>query len=230
MANRSVPKRAPLDRERILRAAVVLADAGGLDALTMRRLGQRLGVEAMSLYKHVADKEDVLQGIVDLVVGDIDAGTSAGSWRESMRVRALSMREVFRRHPWAVGLLEARRSLGPIALRYCDEVLGGLRRAGFSTAMALRAFSLVDSYAYGFSVQARSLPAASAAEATEATEEFLRQLPAREYPHLAETAVHVLRSGFDPDREFEVGLDLLLDAVEGWRGAGPSAPTGSTRR
>lgn len=219
MAHRKTAKRAPLDRERILRAAIALADAGGLGRLSMRRLGQRLGVEAMSLYKHVANKEEVLEGIVDLIVGDIYVPESAGSWKGSMRARALSMRELFLRHPWAVGLLEARRTLGPIALRYCDAVLGVLRRGGFSTAAAVHAFSLIDSYAYGFSIQEKSLPSGPA-ESAAVTEQFLRQLPVSEYPHLAETAAHVLRSGFDAAREFEVGLDLLLEAVEGWRDTG----------
>jgi AcrR family transcriptional regulator len=217
MAGKRTVKRAPLDRERILRAAIALADADGLAALSMRKLGQRLGVEAMSLYKHVANKEEVLEGIVDLVLGDVDVAESARSWKGSMRTRALSLREVFLRHPWAVGLLEARRNLGPIALRYCDAVLGVLRRAGFSTAAAVRAFSLIDSYVYGFSIQEKSLPSGPK-ESAEITERFLRQLPASEYPRLAETAAHVMRSGFDTAREFEVGLDLLLDALEDWRG------------
>jgi AcrR family transcriptional regulator len=212
-------RRTPLDRDRVLRAAVALADDGGIEALSMRRLGQRLGVEAMSLYNHVASKEEVLGGIVDFIVSDIDVAESGGSWKESMRSRAISMRTVFTRHPWALGLLESRRSLGQAALRYCDSVLGVLRRAGFSPVMAMRAFSVLDSYVYGYGIQEKNLPSGSATETTETTEEFLRQLPGEGYPYLAETAARIMRSGLDFTEEFECGLDLLLEALEGWRGA-----------
>lgn len=209
--------RSPLTRERVLRAAIALADEGGIGALSMRRLGQRLGVEAMSLYNHVANKEDVLSGIVDIIVGDIDIIGSGSSWKGSMRERAISMRKVFACHPWAVGLLEARRNLGPAALRYCDSVLGVLRKAGFSTVMAVRAFSVLDSYAYGYSIQEKSLSPRPVQEAARETEEFLRKVRADEYPHLVETAASVAASGFDYAKEFEIGLDLLLDALENWR-------------
>jgi AcrR family transcriptional regulator len=212
------PKRRPLNRERVLRAALALADDGGIEALSMRRLGQRLGVEAMALYKHVANKDEVLAGIVDIIVGHIDIMESGISWKESMRSRAISMRKAFACHPWALGLLESRRSLGPAALRYCDSVLGVLREAGFSAVMAMRAFSVLDSYAYGYSIQEKSLPSGSATETTEATEQFLRQLPDDEYPYLAETAACIMQSGLDFTEEFELGLDLLLEALEGWRG------------
>jgi AcrR family transcriptional regulator len=212
-------KRQPLNRDRVLRAALALADAGGIEALSMRRLGEGLGVEAMALYKHVANKEEVLAGIVDIIVGHIDIEESGVSWKESMRRRAISMRKAFARHPWALGLLESRRSLGPAALRYCNSVLGVLRRAGFSTAMAMRAFSVLDSYAYGYSIQEKSLPSGSATETTDATELFLRQLPGDEYPYLAETAASIMQSGLDYTEEFELGLDLLLKALEGWRSA-----------
>jgi len=211
-------RRQPLNRERVLRAAIALADADGLGGLSMRRLGQQLGVEAMSLYNHVASKDEVLEGIVDLIVGDIELPRAGVSWKESMRSRAASMREVFARHPWALGLLESRRSLGPAALRYCDSVLGLLRQAGFSTVMAMRAFSVLDSYAYGYSIQEKNYPSDSPTTASQNAEELLRQLPGDEYPHLAEIAASVMRSGFDFTREFELGLDLLLEALEAWRG------------
>lgn len=210
-------KRSPLDRERILRAAIDLADKEGIEALSMRRLGQMLGVEAMSLYNHVANKEEVLTGIVDIIVGDIDTGVSGASWKEAMRRRAKSMRTVFASHPWALGLLESRKSPGPAALRYCDAVLGVLCRAGFSAVMAVRTFSILDSYAYGYCIQEKSLPSRSAAEAVEATEQLLQQIPENEYPHLVEIAAAFMQSGFDFPREFELGLDLLLDALETWR-------------
>lgn len=210
-------KRPPLDRERVLRAAIELADDGGIEALSMRRLGRKLGVEAMSLYNHVSNKDDVLDGIVDIIVGDIDIETSAVSWKQAMRRRAISMREVFARHPWAVGLLESRKSLGPAALRYCESVLRVLRQAGFSPQMAMRAFSVLDSYAYGYSIQEKSLASGSAKERSGRTEDFIRRLPGGEFPCLAEAAAHVVRSGLDLAKEFKLGLDLLLDALDGRR-------------
>lgn len=214
-------RRVPLDRERVLRAAIALADRGGIEALSMRRLGRALGIEAMSLYNHVANKDDILAGIVDIIVRDIDIAESAVDWKEAMRRRAISMRKTFMCHPWALGLLESRSSVGPATLRYFDSVLRILRQAGFSAVMALRAFSILDSYAYGFTIQEKNLPSGSAsATATgELTEQFLRQLPAHEYPHLAEIAADVaMTSGFDFAKEFEFGLDLLLETLESIRG------------
>ncbi len=211
-------RRVPLDRERVLRAAMALADADGIGALSMRRLGRALGVEAMSLYNHVSNKDEILAGLIDIIVGDIEIPEGTGDWKESMRRRAISMRRTFVLHPWALGLLESRQNVGPSALRYFDSVLGVLRRAGFSAAMALRAFSVLDSYAYGFVIQEKNLPSGSTAEVREGIEHFFRQLPAREYRHLAEIVVDVaLKSGFDFEKEFEFGLDLLLEALEGVR-------------
>ncbi len=228
MAEKKPPtqkKRPTLNRDRVLRAAMALADRDGIEALSMRRLGQELGVEAMSLYNHVANKEAVLAGIVDLIVGDIDLGGAGASWKEAARRRAISMRRVFAGHPWALGLLEARRNLGPAALGYCEAVLGGLRHAGFSPVFAMRTFSVLDSYIYGYCLQEKNLPSGSAAEATETTGQFLRQVPESQYPHLVEIASAFMHSGFDFTREFELGLDLLLEALETWRtGDGPAQP------
>jgi AcrR family transcriptional regulator len=222
MAKKSGPankRRTPLDRELVLRAAMALADADGIEALSMRRLGRALGVEAMSIYNHVSDKDEILAGLVDIIVGDIEIPEGTGDWKEAMRRRAVSMRRTFVLHPWALGLLESRRSVGPAALRYFDSVLGVLRRAGFSAAMALRAFSVLDSYAYGFVIQEKNLPAGSTTEEREAVESFFRQLPADEYRHLAEIVVNVaMKSGFDYENEFAFGLDLLLKALESIRG------------
>ncbi len=211
-------RRRPLDRERILRAAIELADAAGLEALSMRRLGRRLGVEAMSLYNHVANKDDLLEGMVDIVVGEIHVPLSAQSWRDAMRTRAVSMRQVFVRHPWALGLLEARRTPSEALLRYMEHVFGMLRQAGFSIPMARCAFFVLDSYAYGSSIQEKKLPASSPTETSQATKQFLSQLPRTEYPYLAEAADFIMTSGLDYTREFELGLDILLDALEAWRG------------
>lgn len=222
MAKKSVPvdgKRAPLDREHVLRAALAIADADGLEALSMRRLGRALGVEAMSLYNHVANKDEILAGLVDRIVGDIEFPKGAGDWKAAMRKRAVAMRRTFARHPWALGLLESRRTVGPAALRYFDSVLGVLRRAGFPPAAALRAFSILDSYAYGFVIQEKNLPTGSPSESREVTEEILREFPMDDLPHLGEIIVGVaLKSGVDLAEEFEAGLDLILGGLEGLRG------------
>ncbi len=211
-------RRVPLDRERVLRAAMALADADGIGALSMRRLGRTLGVEAMSLYNHVSNKDEILAGLIDVIVSDIEIPEGTGDWKAAMRRRAISMRGAFTLHPWALGLLESRQNAGPAALRYFDSVLGVLRRAGFSAPLALRVFSVLDSYAYGFIIQEKNLPSGSTAEAREAAEGFFRQLPAGEYRYLAEIVVDVaLKSGFDFETEFEFGLDLLLEALESIR-------------
>ncbi|MCW2585078.1 MAG: putative transcriptional regulator, TetR family protein [Frankiales bacterium] len=204
-----------LTRERVLRAAVGLADTGGIDALTMRRLGEELGVEAMSLYKHVANKDDLLDGMIDSVFGEIYLPAGGTDWRTSMRQRASSVREVMARHRWAVGLMESRTAPGPATLRHHDAVLGTLREAGFSVELAAHAFSALDSYLYGFALQERSLPFDTAEQTAEAAEMILAQLPADDYPHLTELVrEHVLQPGYDYGNEYAFGLDLILDGLE----------------
>jgi AcrR family transcriptional regulator len=205
----------PLSRERVLRAAVALADDAGLRSLTMRRLGELVGVEAMSLYNHVAGKDDLLDGMVDLVFGEIRLPAAGAGWRTAMRERALSAREVLSRHPWAIGLMESRASPGPATLRHHDAVIGSLREGGFSVELAAHAFSALDSYVYGFALQETSLPFDTAEETAEVTQAILRQLPADQYPHLVELALErVLQPGYDYGSEFEFGLDLILDGLE----------------
>jgi AcrR family transcriptional regulator len=204
-----------LTRERVLRAAVGLADTGGIDALTMRRLGEELGVEAMSLYKHVANKDDLLDGMIDSVFGEIYLPAGGTDWRTSMHQRASSVREVMARHRWAVGLMESRTAPGPATLRHHDAVLGTLREAGFSVELAAHAFSALDSYLYGFALQERSLPFDTAEQTAEAAEMILAQLPADDYPHLTELVrEHVLQPGYDYGNEYAFGLDLILDGLE----------------
>ncbi len=211
--------RPPLSRERILRAALTLAVSGGIAALSMRKLGQELGVEAMSLYNHVANKDDILDGIVDLVFAEIDLPPPGVEWQAAMRRRAISARDVLSRHPWAIPMMDSRRTPGPATLRHHDRVIGNLRQAGFSIAMAGHAFSVLDSYIYGFAQQQQALPFETAAEVAELAESFLRQFPADEFPHLAELTIqHVLRPGYDFADEFAFGLDLILDGLERARG------------
>jgi AcrR family transcriptional regulator len=208
-------RRTRLDRERILLAAVALADDGGLGSLTMRRLGQELGVEAMSLYNHVANKSDLLDGMVDLVFAEIGLPPSGAAWRTAMRERAVAARAALARHPWAIGLMESRRRPGPATLRHHDAVIGCLRAAGFPVAMAAHAYSVLDSYIYGFALQQASLPFQTAEEAAAVAEGIMQGLPADAYPHLAELTVeHVLRPGYDYANEFAFGLDLILDGLE----------------
>ncbi len=209
--------RAPLDRAQILDAALALADAEGIETLSMRRLGQRLGVEAMSLYNHVANKEQVLAGMLDRVLDEVDLRTTKGTWRDAMRVRARSMRRIFHRHPWAVGLLESTREPGPATLRYCDAVLGILRKGGFSVPRAAAAFYQLDSYIYGSVIQEKRFASAAPGEVAAETEVFLQELSAEACPHLAEVAAHFVATGFDHDQNFETGLDLVLEALEAWR-------------
>jgi AcrR family transcriptional regulator len=199
----------------VLRAAVLLADEDGIEALSMRKLGLRLGVEAMSLYNHVANKDDLLDGVVDLVVGEIDLPADATDWRAAMRARAVSARAVFSRHPWAIVMIDSRESSGPARLRYFDWVLGTLLRAGFTLEQAARAFSVLDSYIYGFGRQQLGMSAGGDMPPEEMAEAFLGAIPADEYPYLREMVVdHAMTSGYDEEADFDFGLGLILDGLQ----------------
>jgi AcrR family transcriptional regulator len=205
----------PLSRDQVLRAAVTLADHSGIEGLSMRKLGQVLGVEAMSLYNHVANKGDLLDGMIDIVFSEIGLPAGDSGWKEAMRQRAISAREVLGRHRWAIGLMESRRSPGQATLRHHDSVLGCLRRAGFSVGLTAHAYSLLDSYIYGFALQEASLPFGSTEETAQVTQQIAVQMPAGAYPYLAEMATeHVLQPGYHYGEEFETGLGLILDALE----------------
>ena len=206
----------------MLRAAVELADAGGFDSLTMRKLAKELGVEAMSLYNHVANKEDILDGIVDIVFGEIEIPSPGDAdWRTAMRRRAISAREALSRHRWAVDLMESRMNPGPANLRHHNAVMGCLREAGFSFRDAVHAYSLLDAYLYGFALQERSLPFDTAEEHAEVVETKQAQVPdMTQYPYLVEVAMEVGQAGYDFATEFEFGLDLVLDGLERFRAAG----------
>ena len=207
--------RLPLSRPRVLAAAVALAGSEGIDALTMRRLGQELGVEAMSLYKHVANKEDLLDGMVDVVFAEIELPPAGTDWRSAMRDRAISVRAALTRHPWATPLMQSRSRPGPATLRHHDAVIGTLRAAGFPIALVAHAFSALDSYIYGFALQQRALPFETAEETADLAQSIMARFPADEYPHLVElTVTHVLQPGYDYGQEFEFGLDLLLEGLE----------------
>jgi AcrR family transcriptional regulator len=207
--------RPPLTRQRALATAVALADAGGIASLTMRRLALELGIEAMSLYHHVANKDDILDGMVDMVFGEIELPAAGAAWKPAMRDRARSARAAMMRHPWAIGLMESRSSPGPATLRHHDAVLGCCRAAGFSVAMAAHAFSLIDSYVYGFVLQEVNLPFRDGDDLGEVVESMMLPFSADDYPHLVElTTEHVLQPGYSYGDEFEYGLGVILDSLQ----------------
>lgn len=216
--------RIPLSRDRVLHAAVALADEDGIDSVTMRKVAEELGVEAMSLYHHVANKEDMLDGMIDRVFSEIEL-PSGGDWKAALRRRAISVRRVLMDHRWAIGLMDSRTSSGPATLRHHDAVIGTLRRGGFSVAEAAHAFAILDSFIYGFALQEASLPLSSPEEIAQVAGTILEQLPDDEFPHLREMAVeHVLQPGYAFGNGYEVGLDVVLSALEGLRGSrGPQA-------
>ncbi|TDB39642.1 MAG: TetR/AcrR family transcriptional regulator [Actinobacteria bacterium] len=206
--------RPPLSRDRVLTAAMEIADEHGVGALTMRKVASRLGVEAMSLYNHVANKDDILDGMTDRVAEQFDLPEDACSWREAMRRRAVSAHRVFAEHPWAPALFDSRGSSGPSALRYYDWVLGVLMRAGFSIDDAPRAFSLLDSYIYGFGIQQFNFSAGSDESPEQRAEAMLAFIPPEEFPYLHRMASHAMRTGYDAESDFEFGLEIILDGLE----------------
>ena len=205
--------RVPVTRERALGAAIHLADTKGLDALTMRALARELGVEAMSLYHHVANKDDVLNGMVDLVFAEVEV-PQLSDWQEAMRQRAHSMRAALTRHRWAIGLLESRRAPGVATLTHHDAVLRCLRSAGFSLALTAHAYALLDSYIYGFAQQEAALPFQTGDETQALASDMMEAFPKGAYPHLVELTVkHVFKPGYAFANEFGFGLELILDGL-----------------
>ena len=207
-------ERPALSRARVLEGAVTVADAGGIEALTIRSLAQTLGVKPMSVYYYVANKGEILDGIVDVVFGEIELPTPGGDWRAELRRRADSARRVLRAHPWAIGLLESRTSPGPASLRHHDAVIATLRGAGFSQAMTAHAYALLDSYTYGFALQEAGLPFEGSDAVADVAVPIMEGFSTGEYPHLVEMATdYYLRPGYDFGDEFGWGLDLILDAL-----------------
>jgi AcrR family transcriptional regulator len=214
-------RRTPLSRQAVLEAAVSVADENGVAAVSMRRIAEKLGVEAMSLYHHVRNKEDLLDALVDIVFAEIELPSADIGWRTAMRDRALSARQVLARHVWAISMMDSRARPGPATLRHHDTVLGSLRNDGFSLVAAAHAISVLDSYVYGFVMQEHALPfdAATGAGVEDVAGGILQQLPTDEFPHLTEMIIHrALQPGYSYADEFEVGLDLILDGLDGLRG------------
>ena len=215
MEQRQVASDAGLSRQRVVDEAIRLADREGADGLSMRRLAGALGAGAMSLYRYVANKEELLDAMIDLVFDEIELPSPATDWQSAMRRRAVSARQVLARHPWAIPLMESRTSPGPANLRHREAVTGCLRRAGFTVMMATHANWLLDSYVYGFALQEASLPYDTAEVLADMAENvFLPQLPPDEYPYLNESAAALVAAGYDPAEEFVFGLDLLLAGLE----------------
>jgi len=213
--------RAPWTRAQLLRAAIDLADERGIDSLSMRKLSQALGGGAMSLYNHVSNKDDLLDGMIDVVFSEIELPSDDDGWKTAMRRRAVAARAALSRHRWAIGLMESRTSPGPATLRHHDAVIGCLRKAGFSFELAAHAYAALDSYIYGFALQERGLPFDTPEETSALAQAMVAQFPVDEYPHLAAfTFEHVLQPGYDFGNEFEFGLDLILDGLERAFGAG----------
>jgi AcrR family transcriptional regulator len=201
--------RVPLTGERVLRAAMSIADERGVGGVTMRAVATRLGVEAMSLYNHVKDKDAILDGMVDLVVDEIDLPTDTDDWREAMRCRAVSARQAFSRHPWAPVLMDSRQTSGPARLRYFDWILGTLVAAGFSLEAAARCFSVLDSYIYGFGMQQFSVTSGDVSP-EEAAEAMLLAVPAVDYPLLHTMILMTMDAGYDAEADFTFGLEVIL--------------------
>jgi AcrR family transcriptional regulator len=205
---------ARLSRDRVLLGAMAVADAGGIGSLTIRSLAAQLGVKPMSVYHHVTNKDEILDGIVDLVFSEIDLPSPDGDWRAEMRRRAISARAVLRVHPWAIPLLQSRTNPGPATLRHHDAVIGALRAAGFSLEMVAHAYALMDSYVFGFALSEAALPINGPETVTEVADQMMHLFDPAAYPHLVEFSVgHVLRPGYDFGLEFEFGLDLVLDGL-----------------
>ena len=207
--------RGRLTRERVLRAAIGHADGSGLEALTMRTLAELLEVAPMALYRHIANKDDLIDAMVDAVFAEIGVPAGGGDWRTSMRRRANAVRETLARHPWAVGLMESRRTPGPANLRHHDAMIGRLRAAGFGIAETAHAYSLLDSYIYGFALTKANLPFDTSEQVGDVAGAMLEPFPVNEYPNLVEFLdKHVLQPGYDYEQEFESGLDVILDGLE----------------
>jgi AcrR family transcriptional regulator len=208
-------RRVPLTRDRVLRTAMEVADAGGLETLTMRTLGQELGVGPMALYRHVANKDDLVDAMVDLVFAEIGLPSTGADWKTAMRDRAVAVYEALTRHRWAIGLMESRRHPGPANLQHHDAVIGCLLDAGFDMAMAAHAYSVLDAYIYGFALTKATLPFDSDEEVAEVAETMLQPFPANAYPNLAAFITeHAMQPDYDYGDEFENGLDLILDGLE----------------
>jgi AcrR family transcriptional regulator len=217
--SKSAVKREPLSRERALAAAVTLADVEGIGSLTMRRLAQHLGVEAMSLYHHVANKDDILNGMLDIMYSEVELPDPAADWKTAMRRRAESLHAAMLRHRWSITVIDSLTAPGPATLRHLDAVLGSCRAAGFSIPMTAHAVALIDSYVYGFALQEINLPFSDGDDIGEVFDTVMAEFSPDNLPYLAEmSAEHVLQPGYRFGDEFAFGLGFILDGLDRMRG------------
>jgi AcrR family transcriptional regulator len=214
-ANQRDTARQSLNRGHIIEGAVALADVIGVDALTIRKLAAAIDTKPMSIYHYVANKEAIIDGMVDMVFSEIDLPKTDVDWKSAIRQRSASARTVLSRHPWAVPLMESRRTPGVATLRQHDAIIGCLRNGGLSVEMTAHAYAVIDAFIYGFAIQEASLPATSGKEMEDLAESIFETMPVDEYPHLMElTTEHVLQSGYDFGNEFDYGLNLILDGLD----------------
>ena len=212
-SDRDTSRQVPLSRERILRAALDLADKEGIESLSMRKLAQELGVQAMSLYNYVTNKDDLLDGIVDITIGEIEVPTLTTDWKTAMRRRANSAHKVLLRHPWSTLEIVSRVNVGLANMRYVDATLGCLREAGFSFEMADRAWNTIDSHIYGFTLQELKFPFAPT-EYSQAAKDGFALIPVHEYPYLNQLTRHVIEGKYNGIHDFEFGLEIILNGLD----------------
>jgi AcrR family transcriptional regulator len=214
----SETSRQPLTPERVIEAAVGLADEIGVEALTIRKLADRLGVGPMTIYHHVPGKEQIIDGMVDTVFSEIDLPPTDSDWKSAIRERYVSARQVLNRHWWAAPLMESRTSPGPASLEHHDAVLGCFRRGGLSLELTAHSYAILDSFLYGFAMQEAALPFHGdepAVPLDQLAAGMMEAFPADSYPHFVEFTVdYVLQPGYDFGNSFEFGLDLILEALE----------------
>jgi AcrR family transcriptional regulator len=209
-----VASRAPVNRARALERALVVADSEGIEAVTMRRLARELGVEAASLYHHVRGKDEILDGLVDVVAAEIEVPSPGGNWRDVIGRRAQNTRAVLLQHPWAVSLMASRTTPGAATLSVLEAGIRAFREGGFSVQLAAHAVSAVDSYVHGFVLQEVNLPFRDGSELAAMTGAIMEQFPAADYPYLFELTIeHVLQPGYAYGNEFDSGLAIVLDGI-----------------
>lgn len=211
--SKSRPSQVSLSRDRVVTAAVALADGGGFDSLSMRNLADELDAAPMSLYRHVTNKEDLLDGMVDIVFAEMYPPAIEGDWKAELRERGISARAALQRHPWAVGLMETRVTPGVASAVHHNATMGCLREAGFPFREAVHAYNLLDSYTYGFALQELTIPFETPEESAEVAATTVGER-GDEFPYLAEVVVELGKKGYDYTEEFEFGLDFILDGLE----------------
>jgi AcrR family transcriptional regulator len=222
LATKKSSKRAPLSRDTVLAAALQMADEEGLAALSMRSLARRLRVEAMSLYNHVADKESILDGLVELVASEVAIPIVGGDWRNEMKKRARSLHESLMRHPWAAVLFVSRVNIGPHMLRLIDRSVGCLHEAGFSWPMSDHVWSSIDAWVHGFTLQRLHFPL-QPEEFASAAAHFLPMISAETHPHMRALSEEIIARRHDGVQHLDLGLNLLLEGFEALRLAGQTA-------